>query len=152
MIQPGEVARLAHRLGLGDKTIEKDYVLTRLLLAIANSPLRDRLAFKEGTAIKKIYEPDYRFSEDLDFTLPDDTSNEELAVDIEGHGFALRVNCFDIYECPDGFLLHTYMDNAPNWAVTGKTLKDMLAAAPDQSVARRAHGLLVQKNLVSVGH
>jgi len=71
---------------------------------------------------------------------------------VEGHGYALRVNCFDIYECPNGYLLHTYMDNAPNWAVTGKTLKDMLAAAPDQSVARRAHGLLVQKNLVSVGH
>jgi len=47
MIPPSEVARLAHRLGLGDKTIEQDYVLTWVLLAIANSPLRDRLAFKE---------------------------------------------------------------------------------------------------------
>jgi predicted nucleotidyltransferase component of viral defense system len=83
MIQPGEVARLAHRLGLGDKTIEKDYVLTWLLLAIAYSPLRDRLAFKGGTAIKKVYAPDYRFSEDLDFTLLDDTSNEKLTTDIE---------------------------------------------------------------------
>jgi hypothetical protein len=36
MIQPGEIARLAHRLGLGDKTIEKD--LTWTLLAIAESP------------------------------------------------------------------------------------------------------------------
>jgi len=25
VIQPAEIARLAHRLGLGDKTIEKDY-------------------------------------------------------------------------------------------------------------------------------
>ncbi len=83
MIPPGEIARLAHRLGLGDKTIEKDYVLTWALLAIANSPLRDRLAFKGGTAIKKIYEPDYRFSEDLDFTLLDDISNEDLIVEIE---------------------------------------------------------------------
>ncbi|MFH1634001.1 MAG: nucleotidyl transferase AbiEii/AbiGii toxin family protein [Chloroflexota bacterium] len=82
MILPGEIARLAHRLGLGDKTIEKDYVLTWVLLAIANSPLRDRLAFKGGTAIKKVYEPDYRFSEDLDFTLLDDISNEELIADI----------------------------------------------------------------------
>lgn len=71
---------------------------------------------------------------------------------VEGHGYALRVNCFDIFECPNGYLLHTYMDNAPNWAVAGKTLKEMLAAAPDQSVARRARGLLVQKNLISVGH
>jgi len=83
MIPPGEIARLAHRLGLGDKTIEKDYVLTWALLAIANSPLRDRLAFKGGTALKKIYEPDYRFSEDLDFTLLDDVSNDDLIAGIE---------------------------------------------------------------------
>jgi predicted nucleotidyltransferase component of viral defense system len=83
LIPPGEIARLAHRLGLGDKTIEKDYVLTWLLLAIANSPLRDQLAFKGGTAIKKIYEPNYRFSEDLDFTLLTDISNEMLITEIE---------------------------------------------------------------------
>ncbi len=54
-----------------------------MLLAIANSPLRDRLAFKGGTALKKIYAPDYRFSEDLDFTLLDDTLNEGLAAATE---------------------------------------------------------------------
>ena len=83
MIRPGEIARLAHRLSLGDKTIEKDYVLTWLLLAIANSPLRGRLAFKGGTALKKIYEPDYRFSEDLDFTLLSEISNQDLVGEIE---------------------------------------------------------------------
>jgi predicted nucleotidyltransferase component of viral defense system len=83
MIPSSEISRLAHRLKLGDKTIEKDYVLTWVLLAIANSPLRDRLAFKGGTAIKKIYEPDYRFSEDLDFTLLDDLSNQDLIAAVE---------------------------------------------------------------------
>jgi hypothetical protein len=71
---------------------------------------------------------------------------------VEGHGFALQVNCFDIYECPNGYLLHTYMDTGPNWAVTGKTLKDLLGKAPDQRVAKRAHGLLIQKNLIPFGH
>jgi len=83
MIPPGEIARLAHRLGLSDKTVEKDYALTWVLLAIANSSLRDRLAFKGGTAIKKVYVPDYRFSEDLDFTLLNDLSNEDLTVETE---------------------------------------------------------------------
>lgn len=69
MIRFAEISKLAHRLGLGDKTIEKDYILTWVLLAITASPLNDMLAFKGGTAIKKIYVPDYRFSEDLDFTL-----------------------------------------------------------------------------------
>ena len=71
---------------------------------------------------------------------------------VEGHGFALQVNCYDIFECPNGYLLHTYMDSGPNWAVTGKTLEEMLSRAPDPRVARRAHGLLIQKNLVSGHH
>jgi hypothetical protein len=71
---------------------------------------------------------------------------------IEGHGFALQVNCYDIYQCPNGYLLHTYMDNSPNWAVTGKTLPEMLSKAPDQRVAKRAHGLLIQKGLISGHH
>ena len=71
---------------------------------------------------------------------------------IEGHGFALRVNSYDIYECPSGYLLHTYMDKGPNWAVTGKSIQEALDRAPDQLVARRAHGLLIQKNLIHSGH
>ncbi len=69
---------------------------------------------------------------------------------IEGHGFALTVNCYDIYECPRGYLLHTYMDKGPNWAVAGKSLEEMLAAAPNHAVAQRAHGELVKKGLLSI--
>ncbi|MCL4298115.1 MAG: hypothetical protein KJ077_20410 [Anaerolineae bacterium] len=71
---------------------------------------------------------------------------------VEGHGFGRDVNCYDIYECPDGYLLHTYMNNGPNWAAAGKTLQTMLDAAPDLTVAKRAHGELVKKNLVSMKH
>ena len=83
MIPPREISRLAHQLSLRDKTIEKDYLLSWVLLAIANSPLREQLAFKGGTAIKKIYVPDYRFSEDLDFTVLNDISNEQLINEVE---------------------------------------------------------------------
>ncbi len=48
MISTAEVARLAHRLGVGDRVIEKDYVLSWLLAAIAESDLRGKLAFAEG--------------------------------------------------------------------------------------------------------
>ena len=68
---------------------------------------------------------------------------------VEGAGFALTVNCYDVYECPQGYLLHVYMDRAPNWVVAGKTLPDMLAATPDPTLARRAHGELIKKGLVS---
>lgn len=71
---------------------------------------------------------------------------------VEGHGFGISVNCYDIYECPHGFLLHTYMNDGPNWASSGRTLKDMLAAAPNQAVAKRAHGELIKKNFISAKH
>jgi uncharacterized protein len=84
MIRAAEISKLAHQLGLGDKTIEKDYVLTWVLLAIAASPLVDLLAFKGGTAIKKMYVPDYRFSEDLDFTLLEvRKTNTNLLAEVE---------------------------------------------------------------------
>ena len=85
MIRSVEISKLAYCLGLGDKTIEKDYVLTWVLQAISASLLRDWLAFKGGTAIKKIYLPDYRYSEDLDFTLLDaHHTNADLQAAIEG--------------------------------------------------------------------
>ena len=78
MISTAEVAKLAHRLGVGDRVIEKDYVLSWLLIAIAESDLQSWLAFKGGTALKRAYYPDYRFSEDLDFTLCVDLSHDDL--------------------------------------------------------------------------
>ena len=78
MISPAEVARQAHHLGVGDRVIEKDYVLSWLLVAIAESELRSELAFKGGTALKRCYYPEYRFSEDLDFTLCVDLSHDDL--------------------------------------------------------------------------
>lgn len=69
MITQREISQVAFREKMSDRVIEKDYVLTWLLLALADSPLRDHLAFKGGTALRKIYFPDYRYSEDLDFTV-----------------------------------------------------------------------------------
>ena len=60
--------------------LEKDYILSWILYGIANHLQLCRcLIFKGGTALKKIYFEDYRFSEDLDFTLMDrGVSNEQL--------------------------------------------------------------------------
>ena len=78
MISSAEVAKLAHRLGVSDRVIEKDYVLGWLLIGIAQSDLRRGLAFKGGTALKKCYYPDYRFSEDMDFTLCAEMAHNDL--------------------------------------------------------------------------
>ncbi len=72
--------RLAERGGrrIPETVLESDYCLSWLLVGLSRSPLRDRLAFKGGTALKKCYFADYRFSEDLDFTLIEETPWEEI--------------------------------------------------------------------------
>ena len=51
-----------------EAVIERDYVLAWFLTGLAGHPLRDVLAFKGGTALRRCWFEDYRFSEDLDFT------------------------------------------------------------------------------------
>jgi predicted nucleotidyltransferase component of viral defense system len=52
-----------------ETVIEKDYCLTWFLIGLSNSNLKDKLVFKGGTCLRRCYFRDYRFSEDLDFTL-----------------------------------------------------------------------------------
>ncbi len=80
MIKPGEIQRTAHENGVRDQQIEKDYVLSWILRGIAQHEILSKiLAFKGGTVLKKVYFEDYRFSEDLDFTLlGEESSNEQI--------------------------------------------------------------------------
>ncbi len=80
MIKPGELQNKAREVGVRDQQIEKDYILSWILQGIAQyENLAKSIVFKGGTVLKKVYFEDYRFSEDLDFTLLDDTiSNEQI--------------------------------------------------------------------------
>jgi predicted nucleotidyltransferase component of viral defense system len=49
--------------------LERDYCLAWFLAGFSQSQLAKLLIFKGGTALKRCYFGDYRFSEDLDFTL-----------------------------------------------------------------------------------
>jgi predicted nucleotidyltransferase component of viral defense system len=78
MIRPAEIQQKARKEGVRDTQIEKDYILSWILAGIAhNELLSDILVFKGGTVLKKFYFEDYRHSEDLDFTLLDDTKTSE---------------------------------------------------------------------------
>jgi predicted nucleotidyltransferase component of viral defense system len=49
--------------------LEKDYALSYLLAAIAKTPgMESQIVLKGGTALRKLYYPGYRFSEDLDYS------------------------------------------------------------------------------------
>jgi predicted nucleotidyltransferase component of viral defense system len=80
MIKPGEIQQKARAVGVRDQQIEKDYILSWVLKGIAqHEQLSKVIVFKGGTVLKKIYFKDYRFSEDLDFTLiNNEISNEQI--------------------------------------------------------------------------
>ncbi|MCE9539107.1 MAG: nucleotidyl transferase AbiEii/AbiGii toxin family protein [Bacteroidetes bacterium] len=70
MIKPGEIQQKAREVGVRDQQIEKNYMLSWILQGVAkHEQLSKTIVFKGGTVLKKIYFDDYRFSEDLDFTL-----------------------------------------------------------------------------------
>ena len=63
-----ELAREKCGLRLG--ILQQDYILSWILVGLFEHPLlKSGLIFKGGTALKKCYFGEYRFSEDLDFSV-----------------------------------------------------------------------------------
>lgn len=88
MIKPKEIQQKAREVGVRDQQIEKDYVLSWILKGIAgHDQLKRILVFKGGTVLKKVYFEDYRFSEDLDFTLLDNSITNKQIFDWFGEIF-----------------------------------------------------------------
>jgi predicted nucleotidyltransferase component of viral defense system len=76
MIPQRNLSLLANRLQrecggrrIPEAVLERDYCLAWLLAGLDATPLKDLLICKGGTALKRCYFGDYRFSEDLHFTL-----------------------------------------------------------------------------------
>lgn len=89
MIPQRNISLLANRLvapgerRIAEDVLERDYCLAWFLIALSQSTLRTALAFKGGTALKRCYFGDYRFSEDLDFTLREEIGFEEIRARLE---------------------------------------------------------------------
>jgi len=69
MILASEIRAIALKHGIRPDVIEKDYVLSWILSALHHNFLAKEWIFKGGTCLKKCYFGEYRFSEDLDFSL-----------------------------------------------------------------------------------
>jgi predicted nucleotidyltransferase component of viral defense system len=84
MISRADLQRLANREKLALGTLEKDYVITEILKALSQvTTLNGLLVFKGGTALRKVYFPDWRYSEDLDFTVKHDMEKDELRQELD---------------------------------------------------------------------
>jgi predicted nucleotidyltransferase component of viral defense system len=75
------IQEAARQHGVPPDVVEKDYALSYVLAGVSSRPeLTDALVFKGGTALKKLFFGDYRFSEDLDFSSADRApKQDELA-------------------------------------------------------------------------
>ncbi|MGC4050307.1 MAG: nucleotidyl transferase AbiEii/AbiGii toxin family protein [Paludibaculum sp.] len=115
MIDKREILEAASALQLLPSIVEKDYVLGWVLAGInAHEATSERWVFKGGTCLKKCYFETYRFSEDLDFTLRDNSHvNEEFLRPVledivawvtEESGLTIPVDQIDvdIYKNPRG--------------------------------------------------
>ena len=91
MIRQRNLSLLANRLlkehgggrRIPEAVLERDYCLAWFLAGLSQSALREALVFKGGTALKRCYFGDYRFSEDLDFTLVREMEPAELREQLE---------------------------------------------------------------------
>src|SRR5882757_10935839 len=89
MIPQRNLSLLANRLAkeggrrFQESVLERDYCLAWFLATLAESDLKAVLAFKGGTALKRCYFGNYRFSEDLDFTLTEPIAFDELVRRLE---------------------------------------------------------------------
>jgi len=69
MILKREIEKKAEEQNVPKSTIDKDWVLGHFLDGLYTIPVcRENWIFKGGTCLRKCYFPNYRFSEDLDFT------------------------------------------------------------------------------------
>jgi len=90
MIPQSQISKLSNRLlkeqggrRIPENILERDYCIAWFLVGLSRSPLRNKLAFKGGTALRRCHFSEYRFSEDLDFTLLQSLSFEELKEELE---------------------------------------------------------------------
>ncbi|MEK7668272.1 MAG: nucleotidyl transferase AbiEii/AbiGii toxin family protein [Gemmatimonadota bacterium] len=82
MIAPKFVDLYARNAGLRDKLVaERDVVLTYALRALLDEGVMDHLAFKGGTCLRTmVFGSSGRFSEDLDFTIASELSEDDVLV------------------------------------------------------------------------
>ncbi len=89
MIPQRNISLLSNRLAkaggrrIHEAVLERDYCLAWFLVGLSHPLLRDVLVFKGGTALKRCYFGNYRFSEDLDFSLTRATHIESILAGFE---------------------------------------------------------------------
>jgi predicted nucleotidyltransferase component of viral defense system len=127
MLTQPQVQRYSNESGLRDIMIaEKEVVLTFLLQLLSERGILDRLAFKGGTCLRKMFlGTQGRFSTDLDFTGIEEHDHEEVilammeAFEQPFHGIQLAIPDEGYYETQDGLSWGVNPTYAHEWNASG---------------------------------
>lgn len=102
------------RLDAPWEIMERDYLLSWTLAAIGrNERLGHALAFKGGTALKKCFFGDYRFSEDLDFSAQDEAPRGDVMEEAMRGCCEAAAEMLDEY-APVGITCERYTEAQPH--------------------------------------
>lgn len=127
MLTQPQVQRYSNESGLRDIMIaEKEVVLTFLLQLLSERGILDRMAFKGGTCLRKMFlGTQGRFSTDLDFTGIEDHDHEEVilammdAFEQPLHGIQFAIADEGYYETQDGLSWGVNPTYAHEWNASG---------------------------------
>jgi predicted nucleotidyltransferase component of viral defense system len=127
MLTQPQVQRYSNESGLRDFMIaEKEVVLTFLLQLLSERGILNRLAFKGGTCLRKMFlGTQGRFSTDLDFTGIEEHDHEEVilammeAFEEPFHGIQLAIPGEGYYETQDGLSWGVNPTYAHEWNASG---------------------------------
>ncbi|MEA2030450.1 MAG: nucleotidyl transferase AbiEii/AbiGii toxin family protein [candidate division Zixibacteria bacterium] len=107
MIEADIIRAIAADRNIHPGIIEKDYALSKVLMALSQIDLfNEHLIFKGGTALKKFYYSEWRFSEDLDFTSKEQLKPKDVksifqeTVDKVGKLFGLSMRILEYSQYP----------------------------------------------------
>jgi predicted nucleotidyltransferase component of viral defense system len=143
MISEAEVRRIAAAAKVDPMVIDLDYSLGWFLLGMRKtSTSLGGLIFKGGTCLRKCYFPDYRFSEDLDFTATKHLSLTEVEgwitksvdwiSDHDGPDFRVQPIHFDVVDDEyrsESYQVRIYYRGPLRWGGSPRTVKlDMTRA------------------------
>ena len=88
MISLAEINSTIDKFRAPADTIEKDYVICWILNSLSKSKLKNDFQFYGGTAIKRVYFEDHRFSEDIDLQSHQNFSSTYLLQELDSLQYA----------------------------------------------------------------
>jgi predicted nucleotidyltransferase component of viral defense system len=131
MLTQAQVQRYSNESGLRNIMIaEKEVVLTFLLQLLSERGILDRLAFKGGTCLRKMFiGAQGRFSTDLDFTGIEEHDHEDVILDMMAafeqpyHGIQFAIPDEAYYETEGGLSWGVNPTYAHDWNQCGSEIK-----------------------------